>query len=294
MRIVFIGCVKFSKVTLEKLIILKADIVGVVTKSTSSFNSDFFDLTDIAIKNHIPCKTVNDVNHPNNVKWIKELNPDIIFCFGWSSLIKSSLLQLAPMGVLGYHPALLPNNRGRHPLIWAKVLGLRESGSTFFFMDENADTGEILDQKPFPILFDDDAETLYEKMIKVAVGQLEFFLPLLNKNQYTTVPQIQLSGNVWRKRGKNDGLIDFRMTTISICNLVRGLTKPYVGAHCSFDGEDIKIWKVKPGNSVDVNLEPGKVLANDEKIIEVKTSDGSILILEHEFKYLPKINNYII
>lgn len=294
MRIVFIGCVKFSKVTLEKLITLKADIVGIVTKSTSSFNSDFFDLTDIAIENQIPFKTVNDINHPNNVKWINELNPDIIFCFGWSSLIKSSLLQLAPMGVLGYHPALLPENRGRHPLIWAKVLGLNESGSTFFFMDENADTGEILDQKSFPIFFEDDAETLYEKMLKVALAQIVDFLPLLNKNQYPRVPQNQFSGNVWRKRGKNDGLIDFRMTTNSICNLVRGLTKPYVGAHCSFNGEDIKIWKVKPGNSVDVNLEPGKVLANDKKIIEVKTSDGSILILEHEFKYLPQINNYII
>ena len=31
------------------------------------------------------------------------------------------------MGVVGFHPALLPNNRGRHPLIWAKALGLDKS-----------------------------------------------------------------------------------------------------------------------------------------------------------------------
>lgn len=36
------------------------------------------------------------------------------------------------MGVLGYHPAKLPQNRGRHPLIWALALGLKKSASTFF------------------------------------------------------------------------------------------------------------------------------------------------------------------
>ena len=51
------------------------------------------------------------------------------------------------MGILGYHPSLLPFNRGRHPIIWALALGLKETGSTFFFMDENADTGDIVSQK---------------------------------------------------------------------------------------------------------------------------------------------------
>ena len=31
------------------------------------------------------------------------------------------------LGVIGYHPAELPKNRGRHPLIWALVLGLKKT-----------------------------------------------------------------------------------------------------------------------------------------------------------------------
>lgn len=294
MRIVFIGCVKSSKAILEKLLSLDADIVGIITKSESGFNSDFFDLSVIAVEKNIPCKFVRDINHQNNITWIKTLSPDIILCFGWSSLIKKEILQAAPMGVVGYHPALLPYNRGRHPLIWAKVLGLTETGSTFFFMDENTDTGDILDQKSFPILFDDDAEMLYAKMTHVALLQIESFLPLLINKQYTRTPQDQTIGNVWRKRGKSDGVIDFRMTTSAICNLVRGLTKPYVGAHCVFNGQDSKVWRVEPGNSANFNLEPGKVIAIIDNIIEVKTSDASILILEHEFNELPVFNNYII
>ncbi|MFQ8877714.1 MAG: hypothetical protein ACLR7N_03875 [Roseburia hominis] len=43
-------------------------------------------------------------------------------------------------------------------------------------------------------------------------------------------------GNVWRKRGKRDGEIDWRMSSRAIYNLVRALTKPYVGAHFVYRG----------------------------------------------------------
>ena len=57
------------------------------------------------------------------------------------------ILDLAPLGIIGFHPAALPRNRGRHPIVWALVLGLEETASTFFFMDKGADTGDILSQE---------------------------------------------------------------------------------------------------------------------------------------------------
>ncbi len=47
MRIVFIGCVKSSEIFLRKLIEIKADLVGVVTKAEYAFNADFCDLGSI-------------------------------------------------------------------------------------------------------------------------------------------------------------------------------------------------------------------------------------------------------
>ncbi len=35
------------------------------------------------------------------------------------------------MGVIGCHDTMLPQNRGRHPIIWALALGLKETGQTF-------------------------------------------------------------------------------------------------------------------------------------------------------------------
>ena len=133
MKIVFIGTVEFSKKALKKLIELNAQVIGVCTKENSAFNSDFADLRPLCKKNKIPFKLVNDVNSKDNYNWIKSLNPDIIFCFGWSNILKKDILTLAPMGVLGFHPSKLPQNRGRHPLIWTLALGLKKSASTFFF-----------------------------------------------------------------------------------------------------------------------------------------------------------------
>jgi methionyl-tRNA formyltransferase len=115
MRIAYIGSVIFSAKALEKLISIKADVVGVVTKNESAFNSDFFDLSPIAQSNDIPFHYTSNINSTDTVNWIKELNPDIVFCFGWSNLIKKEVLDISRLGVIGYHPTLLPYNKGRHP-----------------------------------------------------------------------------------------------------------------------------------------------------------------------------------
>jgi methionyl-tRNA formyltransferase len=292
MRIIFIGSVYFSRVMLEKLIELKANVVGVITKEHSSFNADFEDLSVIARKHHIPSSYVQNINNTSSIEWIRNLNADVIFCFGWSNLIKKDILNLCPLGVIGFHPALLPDNRGRHPLIWAKVLGLTKSGTSFFFMDEGADTGDLLDQKDFQILFEDTASTIYQKMIDDALEQVESFLPKLQNGSYQRVKQNN-SGNTWRKRGAVDGLIDFRMTSEAICNLVRGLSQPYAGAHCISNGEEIKIWEVEIEKYDLQNIEPGKVLGLIGNNIKVKTYNGAILLKKHEFLTPPQIGSYI-
>ena len=293
MRVLLIGTVEFSLCVLERLISLNINLVGVCTKDTSTFNSDFADLKPLCISNAIPYLCVDDINSHNSVKWIKDLNPDVIFCFGWSSLIKKEILSIASMGVVGYHPAKLPKNRGRHPLIWALVLGLEKSASTFFFMDEGADTGDILSQVDFKISYQDDARSIYNKVVNIALFQIEEFIPKLEENVFKRVKQSDQYSNVWRRRNEPDGQIDFRMSSRSIYNLTRALTKPYVGAHIKYNGKNISIWKVKEIDDFRENIEPGKVLKTSDKFFIVKSSDGAIEVTEHDFKAPPKIGEYL-
>lgn len=296
MRIFFIGSVEFSRAMLNCLLQIDVvEIVGIATKSKSQFNSDHTDLSDIALDRNIPYKYVRDINQSHIVEWISSLNPDVIYCMGWSSLIKREVLEISPLGVIGFHPAKLPQNRGRHPLIWAMVLGLKETANTFFRMDEGADTGDILSQRVFSIEDTDTASDLYQKMIDCAKEQVKTFTPQLASGNYELQRQDNGGANLWRKRGKADGRIDFRMGSKSIYNLVRALTKPYVGAHFEFIGEEHKVWSTKLGPEVAPNLEPGQVLdINDAKHLLAKTGDGSIWIIEHELEQLPNISDYLI
>lgn len=294
MRVFFIGTVEFSRVTLETLCEMGINIIGVATKQSSPYNSDFANLTEICTKNEIPYNFVNNINDQTTIEWINELKPDIICCFGWSQIIRDELLNIPKFGIIGYHPAKLPKNRGRHPLIWALILGLNSTASTFFFMDEGADSGDIISQKDILIDYHDDAATLYKKMIDTAKCQLIEFFPNLIHNNVVRIQQDHSASNFWRKRNDNDCRIDFRMTSRNIYNLIRGLTKPYIGAHLIYKGKRVRIWKSEEVIFNEINIEPGKVLEVCDGKITIKCMENAICLIEHEFEQFPKIGDYVL
>jgi len=293
MRILFIGSVAFSAHALRELIAMQAEIVGVCTLKESAFNADHVDLVSIANDAGIPALYAQNLDNSESLEWVRERKPDVIFCFGWSRLIKAPLLSLSPMGVVGFHPAALPANRGRHPLVWALVLGLRETASTFFLMDEGADSGDLLSQIKVPIYESDDAGDLYERVTGIAMGQLREFVPRLAAGEIQRIPQDHQLANVWRKRNFQDGLIDWRMTAENIHNLVRGLAKPYVGAHFDYAGQQIKVWKTSFEPDAPLNIEAGKVLAVNDDFISIKTGNGSVRLLDYAPKIQLKPGDYL-
>jgi methionyl-tRNA formyltransferase len=293
MRIIFIGVVEFSLLALERLVNIKAEVVGVCTLQSSPFNADYADLTPLCRENGIPYIFVDDINAPKTLEWIRARAPDVIFCFGWSRMLKEELLSVSPLGVVGFHPAALPANRGRHPLIWALALGLNETASTFFFMNAGADNGDILSQRALTIDPADDARALYDKVSTCALEQITEFVPQLANGSFMRQPQDHAKANIWRKRGVADGKIDWRMSAQSIHNLVRALAEPYVGAHFVVDGKDIKVWKSMVLGDSPSNAEPGKVLGICEGSPIVKCGQDALLLLVTEPTFCPTEFSYL-
>ena len=261
MKIILIGTVEFSKEMLRTLIENNFKIQAVITSSNSEINSDYSDLKPLCDKNDIPCHISDDINSNRTIELIKNYEADVIYCFGWSRLLKKDLISLPPLGVIGYHPAELPKNRGRHPIIWALVLGLKETASTFFIMNEEADTGDIVSQVKVKIDGSDNAKSLYKKLSSAAQEQVIEITNNLNQLDAIKVKQNNSKSNVWRKRSKKDGIIDWRMSAVSIHNLVRGLSRPYPGAHFEFMQKEYKVWETEVMKIENIqNIEPGKVL----------------------------------
>ncbi|GHV86368.1 formyl transferase [Spirochaetia bacterium] len=284
MKILFIGCVESSAILLKTLLSQNKKICGIVTKQSSPFNADFVDLKNIAIEYNIPYFYYLKDGDVDMNNFIRGYNPDLIYCFGWSHLLHKDTLKLPRIAAIGFHPAALPQNRGRHPLIWALVLGLQETASTFFYMDRNADDGDILSQEFIKINNDDTAKTLYDKIIDIAKKQVVKFTEDFENNCVDRKKQDMSKVNNWRKRTQKDGCIDFRMGAQTIYDLVKALTKPYVGAHFVYKEKEYKVW-----NSVVVlkdvefykNIEFGKIVeVYSPKSFLVKTGNGLLKILE--------------
>lgn len=294
MKLVFIGCVEFSFNILKKLLDLRdIEIIGVITRKESPFNADFRSLESLADDAGIPCFLVEGNIQSAVIDWLKNTKIDVIYCFGWSYLLGSEILKIPRLGVVGYHPAALPKNRGRHPVIWTLALGLKETASTFFFMDEGADSGDIISQRFLLIEDSDDALSLYHKLTLIAYDQIEQITRELVSGNYTRIPQDHFKANYWRKRTKRDGEIDWRMSARLIYNIVRALTRPYIGAHCVYKGTEVKVWKTEIVDEGFDNIEPGKVLNIDDLHLVVKCGQGAIRLLEHEFIALPENGSYL-
>ena len=284
MRIVLVGAVAFSRRCLEETVAAGGDVAAVLTLAPehASFNSDYVDLEPTARAHGIPVHRIRKTSDPETVELLGELAPDVIFVFGWSQLLPPELLALPPLGCIGTHPALLPHGRGRHPIVWTLVEGLERSGLTFFYLDEGADSGDILWQGEFTVELEDDAGTLYAKIEDLAAEAIHAFLPQLEAGTAPRIAQDETQATYWRKRTDDDRRIDWTASSRTIYDLVRALTHPYVGATTTARGDEVVVWRARLLHGSAPAARPGTIVARRDDGIEVRTGDSSLLLAEVE------------
>ena len=114
------------------------------------------------------------------------------------------------------------------------------------------------------------------------------------KNKVKRQKQDLSQSNLWRKRGEVDGLIDWRMSAKSIYDLVRALSKPYIGAHFIYNETKYIVWKAERVNLAGFsNIEPGKVISYKKNLQLVKCGKDFILIKESTPKFKVKEGEHL-
>lgn len=91
------------------------------------------------------------INAPVAIDAIRQLAPDLLVSILGSQIFKRPLLEVARLGCLNLHSALLPRYRGVMPTFWVLKNGETETGVSVFQVTEGIDTGPILVQRRFPI-----------------------------------------------------------------------------------------------------------------------------------------------
>jgi methionyl-tRNA formyltransferase len=160
-------------------------------------------------------------------------------------MLPVSLLALAPQGAYNLHGSLLPHFRGRAPTNWAVLKGATETGATLHEMVAQPDAGFITDQQAVPILPDDTAEQVFDKVCVAAEQVLWRSLPALMAGTPPRRPNDLAAGSYFGGRKPEDGRIDWTRPAAEVYNLIRAVAPPYPGAFTEVDGQRLIIAKAR-------------------------------------------------
>src|SRR6202163_4048245 len=91
---------------------------------------------------------------------------DLVCLAGYMRLLSPWFVQQFPRRILNIHPSLLPSFPGLEAQEQAFAYGVRVTGCTVHFVDEELDHGAIIVQKAVPVLDTDDEQSLAQRILE--------------------------------------------------------------------------------------------------------------------------------
>jgi methionyl-tRNA formyltransferase len=121
-------------------------------KLRDSYEKDiFFCRKDTSLEDVCSITNVNSVNDPNSIKYLRELNPDIIIVFG-TGKISSEMIQVCSQGIINLHGGDPEEYRGLDTHLWAIYHGdFASLITTLHHLNNELDDGDIILQGAFQI-----------------------------------------------------------------------------------------------------------------------------------------------
>ncbi len=284
MRIVLIGQAAFGGKTLEALVDMGEEVVGVYT--TSDIPGRENPLKQRALQLGAPVFQPENMRAPQVFEEYTRLKPDLNVMAFVTDIVPESILNYPKLGTIQYHPSLLPRHRGGSAINWAVINGETRTGLTIMWVDKGIDTGPILLQKEVDIASDDTVGSLYfNRLFPMGIEAIKESIELIRQGKAPRIPQDEA-------RATYEGLctqaaIDWNEPAQKIYNLIRG-TNPQPGATTRLGDTQFKVFdsELRTG---DVKRTPGEVIEITESGFLVAAQGGAILIKRVQPKGSPKI-----
>ncbi len=102
------------------------------------------------------------------IKALEKHSIDLICLAGYMRLLLPSFIKRYKNKILNIHPALLPSFKGMHAIKDALSYGVKQTGVTVHFVDEDMDAGPVILQEPIIV---EDSDT--EERLSIKIHELE-------------------------------------------------------------------------------------------------------------------------
>lgn len=283
LRIIYMGTPDFAVPSLDILVANGYQVVAVITAPDKPKGRgqklSYSPVKEAALKHNIP------VLQPTNLKspeFLEELasykaNLQIVVAF---RMLPEIVWNMPEIGTFNLHASLLPQYRGAAPINWAIINGEQETGLTTFFLKHEIDTGNILFQEKESILENDNAGTLYQRLMIKGADLVLKTVQAIEKGEYSPKAQdesqeIKHAPKIFKETCE----INWNQEVDKVHNFIRGLS-PYPAAWTKLNDMNFKIFKTEKAIGPKEIYAPGEYVTDNKSFILVKTADRWLSILE--------------
>lgn len=295
LKVVFLGTPEFAKTSLEAIHQSHHEVVGVVTVADkASGRGQKINQPPVkvfAVENNIPVFQPEKLRNPEFLDELRKLNADVFVVVAFRMMPKV-LFEMPKLGTFNLHASLLPDYRGAAPINYAVINGEEKSGATTFFINEKIDEGNILLQEEIPVLEDENAGSLHDRLMEMGSKLVVKTLDGLAENSIVEKPQPEVDHpkNAF-KIFKEDTRIDWTKTLKEVHQFILGMS-PYPAAFTTLKiGEEEKGLKIFGGKFEVLNH--GKSIGSldiSKNEFKIYTQDGVYFPLELQLEGKKRMN----
>ncbi|CAH0996401.1 Methionyl-tRNA formyltransferase [Emticicia aquatica] len=231
-----------------------------------------------AVSQEIPVLQPEKLKNPEFLEQLRSYQADLQVVVAFR-MLPEVVWNMPSIGTFNLHGSLLPQYRGAAPINWAVINGDTETGVTTFFIQQEIDTGNIIFAEKEPILPDDNAGTIHDKLMERGANLVVKTVRAIEAGNYPQIPQVMtVELKPAPKIFKETCQIDWNQPAEKIHNFVRGLS-PYPAAWTLLNGKSCKIYQTSIGESVDENsTEIGSFKTDGKTYLDFRSADKWVKI----------------
>jgi methionyl-tRNA formyltransferase len=284
-RVLYMGTPSFAVPTLQHLIALGLEIVGVVTQpdrpSGRGKKHRPSPVKLLAQTHQLPIFQPESLKDVTQWAPIAATSPDICVVVAYGQILREEHLALPPLGCLNLHASILPRWRGAAPIHSSILSGDGRTGVSVMQMERGLDTGPVLSHWETPIGPTETSGDLHDRLSREGARLMgEVIEKMDGNNPHEPQPQDDKLATYAPMLKKSDGIVDFSRPAAEFTAHINAMN-PWPGVTCQTGSGALRLCRAQVLETKPHQLAPGTVLDTDEKgILLAVGQDTTVRILE--------------